>query len=379
MSGKLEANRPNSINTAVRENDLARYLPSVRTESWSIFNGFKTRVGLVVILSSVAVLVQYGHSDLFRHVLSRYFGGEAIVQCFFAVFLRSMTSVLTPWHIFMSFSATALLFIAFPLKISAELIVVICGTIGLPYGMYFVFHGMADTQLSSRMSSRYWTFGFETAQNNQIPGSSSNKFVLINTSPPSVIAVLTMTQFMVRMLEISGMDDEDKYTLVRVRNHFLYRVRNSNSLRHKAIAAELLFRQVSELLMKRTAMKIVQPTGPVSTTLAFMEQKFSNRLLEQSEVYVKPLPEPLDPDSGPKLVVISALSLLMHKRLFKFVKSQDGGELHPALQATKHITRFGILLYLCCRYLIIHGKHQNNFKSHNSSSNIGTVPRFYNQ
>ena len=127
------------------------------------------------------------------------------------------------------------------------------------------------------------------------------------------------------------------------------------------------FRDVASLLMERTARSMASSnTG----TFSFMERQFFNRLLDRSEVFIKPLPGPADPDTTFKWVMLTVLSLLSHKRFFKYVKATQGGKLDPSLHAVKHVSRFGILVYLTARYLITQSKRNNN-------AEVGP-PRMYN-
>ncbi len=344
----------------------------------SLISGVQARLGLTLVLSSMGVLSYFTrHINVISDVMTRCLLGEAVVQAVLAFTLRPSSTLLTPYHLLLTASATGLLLVQFPLEagLSGEALLVFASVVCFPLGLSVLWQGVVVSQLGYHMSSSYWTFQFESPSRlleGDVPGAApeagsaagvaaapslANNFALMYQSPASVIAVLRATQVMVQMIEIGGLDESERMLLTQARNHFLYRVRNSSSFRHKAIAAELLFRVVAELLMKRTASRMVEPANG---TLSFLEKRFSSRLLDQSESFIKPLPAPLDPDSTAKWVLVMAVSLLAHKRLFKAIKGAQGGDLHASAQAAKYLSRFAILVYLTARFLITQTKRNNS-------------------
>mmetsp|Transcript_11328 Transcript_11328/g.20949 ORF Transcript_11328/g.20949 Transcript_11328/m.20949 type:complete len:404 (-) Transcript_11328:132-1343(-) len=341
-----------------------------------VITGLQARFGAALALASTAVLIKYGETDVLGSVAVRCLCGESIVQFGLGLVLRPGHPVLTPYHILLSGMVSGSLFALFPLDIlridtAAVLIAVAC----LPVGLYMLYQGILAAQLDLHTSPKYWNFGFESTtsplapQGNGSELSNRNSFALTNQSPTSLLAVLKVVQMMIQLIEIGGVNAKDRTTLIEARNHFLYRVRNSSSLRHKAIATEILFRCVAQLLMRRTAMQIVSPES--GTLSLMMEHQFLQRMLKQSEVVFRPLPGKLDPDSMLKWSALILSSMVVHKRLFKWFKTYQGGKLDPAIQASKYFSRFSILLYLSARFAIMQAK---NSKSDNSSK---LPPRMY--
>ncbi|GBG24238.1 Hypothetical Protein FCC1311_004562 [Hondaea fermentalgiana] len=303
----------------------------------------------------MAAVIRFGSIESVSEVVSRLLAAEGLVQLALAAILQPTSALDTPYHVLLTACTTAGLFYKLPVELTRQLAWVLGAVFVIPLGALLLWHGALQMQLEYHTSPGYWNFSFENrptqGRSGVVTRASATsgvgaRFALLHASPVTLTGVLALTQVMVQLLEIGGMTDADRAILVQARNHFLFRVRHSSSIRHKAIASELLFRVVAGLLMQRTAQQMVEPTGPVSATLAFMEQQFSERLLQQSEVFIKPLPEPLDPDSVLKLVVYSFATLLAHKRAFKGLKTWQGGSLHPALQALKYVSRFSILVYL---------------------------------
>mmetsp|Transcript_18861 Transcript_18861/g.37034 ORF Transcript_18861/g.37034 Transcript_18861/m.37034 type:complete len:549 (-) Transcript_18861:45-1691(-) len=355
--------------------------PVVREDAASILGGSQARIGMSLILLGIASVVRFGSAEAMSGVLSRFFAAEGLVQFSLAMCLQPTSSLDTPYHILLTLCVVAGLFYKLPIELTQEVGWVLCSIFCVPFGCVLLWQGALNTQLMYHLSPGYWNFSFEnrletpggsgnasasrTSSVTRVnAGSSNGRFALLHASPMSLTGILAVTQVMVQWLEIGGLSDSDRAILIQARNHFLFRVRNSSSLRHKAIATELLFRVVAGLLMQHTAQQMVEPSGPVSTTIAFMEQQFSERLLQQSEVFMKPLPEPLDPDTALKLVIFSFGGLLFHKRFFKSLKEFQGGSLHPALQAVKYVTRFSILVYLTSRYLIIQSRRNRLQNDH---------------
>jgi len=333
-------------------------------EPFQWFGGTQSRFGLSLMLASSSCLIKFASSDSLSHIVSRQLVGEGMTQLAMAVLFRSSNSVHFQWHLTMTTLFVVALFYMFPVRLGVDGVIIVIAVIMLPLGSLLVFNGEVTSQLESRMTARYWTFSFESPSGSTL--GDANNFSLSNKQPSSIITVLTITNFLVQMMEVVGLEALDKAELVQARNHFLYRIRNSNSFRHRAIATELFFRKVSELVLKRTAVQFVKPA---SASLSIIENQFTQRMIERSEIFIKPLPDPLDPDSPLKLLVMAVVTLISHKRMFRLLKEYRDGKLNSALQATKHLSRFIILIYLSGRYLIHVGKNRNNQN--------GIPPRMY--
>lgn len=325
--------------------------------------GMPARTGLGLMMLSAAVMTKFTKQAVVLEIIARCLCGEAVVQIGIGLLTRPLTSINTAYHVALWILSSTIFFWFFPLEAFDQGTLVAFGSVlGFPLGVYLFIYGMVTTQLEYHMSSVYWTLGSDSSRNASAsshggPGLGGNRpelnFALIHQSPVSIIVVLRVTHLMVQLLEISGLPPEDRNELTKHRNNFLYRVRNSSSHRHKAIAVEQHFRDVAGLLMHCTARSLAHPN---SGTYSFMERQFANRLLDRSEVFIKPLPKPLDPDNIFKWVALTVSALLLHKRLFQSIKASQGGSLDPPLQASKYVSRFGILVYLTARYIITQTK-----------------------
>jgi len=352
QSMKSDSSSPSSSSSSSASQSTARRLRRDGNDSsWrQVEVSQQFRLGFAIALLASASLTCGAEAELVRNVLYRVLAGEGCVQMILAAFVRASVPFYTPYHVLVStlWIGTITMVIA-PMELSLELVQVLFGLAMVPVGVVMMWQGILDAQLKYHMSDSYWALFERDSVEEHAP-----KFVLTKSSRASLTAVLTLTQLMVQLLHIGGMGEPHKRILIQARDNFIFRVKNSGSLRHKAIATELFFRVVAGLLMHRTAQQMVEPSGPLS----FIEKQFSKRLLDNAEIILKPLPAPLDPDSVTKLIVLTMTALLGHKHFFKSIKAYQGGKLHPALQSGKYVTRFSILVYFTGRFFITQGKSE---------------------
>lgn len=304
------------------------------------------RVGGVVLLSAIALVLNFASAQIFAELLIRFIYATLIVQILLVV---TAGSVKFPVYMVLLAITFGSICYATPVSGSTDPQVVLTGfgIILAPIGLVTAGRGVVSAELERVTKRSYWALESESLSGNPVDVDDSRK-----RRGTSLIAMLLFTKKVVRTLEVVGLDTYDKRMLLTARNRFLYRLRHSSSRQVKALAVDRFFQEVCAIAFQRTASQIARPSSRDSRALNSMQDEMTYRILRQVEVVIMPLPRTLEPTSLVKFLFLCGLAVLTHRRGFKLVKELQGGELNAGMETSKHVTRFGILIYLTGRYLI---------------------------
>ena len=304
------------------------------------------RVGGILLLTSLALVLNFASAQIFGDLVVRFVYATLIMQ---VLLLVSSGSVKFPMYMSLLGITFGAVCYATPVFGSTDPAVILTGfaIILAPIGLVVGGRGLVSAELDRVTRPSYWALDSESLSGTPVDVEDSR-----SRRGTSLVAMLLFSKKVVRTLEVVGLDTYDKRMLLTARNKFLYRLRHSTTRQVKALAVDRFFQDISAIAFQRTASQIARPTPRDNRALNTMQDEMTYRILRQVEVVIKPLPRTLEPTSLIKFLFLCGLAVLSHRRGFKLVKEAQGGKLNAGMETSKHITRFGILIYLTARYLI---------------------------